>query len=166
MHSQHRKIGKEYMTMARVEKSVYIDAPVERVFAYLRDPMSNLDWLPGMMEVTKVSGEGVGARFHWIYKMAGIPLKGESTALEFVPNKRFVTESKSGIVSTWIWSFTPKDRGTQLDLTVDYVVPVPVLGKLAEALVVKQNERVLDKALENIQSRMENAAEAGMKDAA
>jgi len=144
--------------MAKVEKSATIDAPLERVFAYLKDPMSNLEWLPGMMEVTKVSGEGVGARFRWVYKMAGLALEGESTALEFVPNKRFVTESKSGIVSTWNWDFAPNDGGTRIDLTVDYVVPIPVLGKLAEAVVVKQNERVLDTALENIRSRMENAA--------
>ncbi|MFN2290822.1 MAG: SRPBCC family protein [Anaerolineae bacterium] len=144
--------------MARVKKNTIIDAPLERVFAYLKDPMSNLEWLPGMMEVTKVSGEGVGARFRWVYKMAGLALEGESTALEFVPNKRFVTESKSGIVSTWNWDFAPNDGGTRIDLTVDYVVPIPVLGKLAEAVVVKQNERVLDTALENIRSRMENAA--------
>jgi len=144
--------------MARVEKSVTVDAPVERVFAYLRDPMSNLDWLPGMIEVTKVSGEGVGARFRWVYKMAGIPLEGQSTALEFVPNERFVTESRSGIASTWTWDFASKDGGTKIDLVVDYVVPIPVLGRLAEALVVKQNERVLDTALENIQSRMEETS--------
>jgi uncharacterized membrane protein len=145
--------------MARVEKSVHVDAPLERVFAYLRDPMSNLEWLPGMIKVTKVSGEGVGARFRWVYRMAGIALEGESTALEFVPNERFVTESKSGILSTWTWDFASKDGGTKIDLTVDYVVPIPVLGKLAEAVVVKQNERVLDTALENVRSRMEETYE-------
>lgn len=141
--------------MAKVAKSVTIDAPVEHVFAYLRDPTSNLEWLPGMMEVTRVSGEGVGARFSWVYRMAGITLEGESTALEFVPNERFVTESKSSIISTWTWDFASKDGGTRIDLVVDYVVPIPVLGKLAEALVVKQNEHVLDTALEKIRSRME-----------
>jgi uncharacterized membrane protein len=150
--------------VAKVEKSAHVDAPVERVFAYLRDPMSNLKWLPGMMEVTKVSGEGVGARFRWVYRMAGIAVEGESTALEFVPNERFVTESRSGILSTWTWDFAPKDGGTKIDLTVDYVVPIPVLGKLAEAVVVKQNERVLDTALENIRSRMEETYEQKAKE--
>jgi uncharacterized membrane protein len=145
--------------MVTVAKNVQIKAPVEAVFAYLRTPESNLEWLPGMMEIGEVSGEGVGARFRWVYKMAGIPLQGESTALEFVPNERFVTESKSGIVSTWTWDFVPKDGGTRIDLVVDYVVPIPVLGKLAEALVVKQNERVLDTALENIRSRMERSGQ-------
>jgi carbon monoxide dehydrogenase subunit G len=150
--------------MARVEKSITVDAPLERVFAYLKDPMSNLEWLPGMIKVTKVSGEGVGARFRWVYRMAGIALEGESTALEFVPNERFVTGSKSGILSTWTWDFAPKDGGTRIDLTVDYAVPIPVLGKLAEAVVVKQNERVLDTALENIRSRMEETYEQKAKE--
>jgi len=140
--------------MATVEKCVRIDAPVEDVFAYLRDPMSNVEWLPGMMEVTEVSGQGVGARFRWVYKMAGILLKGESTVLEFVPNERFVSQSKGAIASTWTWDFASENGGSRVDLAVDYTVPV--LGKLAENLVARQNERELDVALANIKARVEN----------
>jgi uncharacterized membrane protein len=106
--------------------------------------------------VEKVGGEGVGARFRWTYKMAGFTLEGESVALEFIPNERIVTKSKSGIVSTWTWVFGAENGGTRIDLTVDYEVPVPVLGKLAEALVVRQNERELDKGLATIKGRFEN----------
>lgn len=132
-----------------------MQAPVQEVSAYLRDPMSNLEWLPGMVEVKQVSGEGVGAQFRWVYKMAGINLEGESTALEFVENERFVTESKGGIASTWSWDLIPENGGTKIDLVVEYSVPIPVLGKLAEGLVVRQNERDLDTALANFKARME-----------
>lgn len=87
--------------MQKVEKSIRIQAPVQEVFAYLRDPMNNAEWLLGMVEVKQVSGEGVGAQFRWVYRMAGINLGGESTALEFAENERFVTESKGGIANTW-----------------------------------------------------------------
>jgi carbon monoxide dehydrogenase subunit G len=141
--------------MEKVEKSISIQAPVEEVFAYLRDPMSNVEWLPGMVEVNQVSGEGVGAKFRWVYRMAGMNFEGESITLEFVENARFVTESHGGIASTWTWAFAPENGGTKIDLTVEYTVPIPVLGKLAEALVVRQNEKDLDKALAKIKARME-----------
>ena len=40
--------------MQKVEKSIRILAPVQEVFAYLRDPMNNAEWLPGMVEVKQV----------------------------------------------------------------------------------------------------------------
>jgi uncharacterized membrane protein len=141
--------------MASVKKSIVIDAPVEKVFGYLRDPMSNLEIMPSMVQVHEMGGEGVGAKFRWVYRMAGMNFEGESTVLEFVPGERFVTQSRGGIESTWTWDFAPENGGTRIDLQVDYSVPVPVLGRLAEALVVKQNDRELDTTLANIKARVE-----------
>ena len=142
--------------MQRVEKSITIDAPVEKVFAYLRDPMSNLEIMPSMVQVSQVAGEGVGAEFRWVYRMAGMNLEGKSTVLEFVPDERFVTKSQGGIESTWIWDFAPDNGGTRIDLAVEYTVPIPVLGRLAESLVVRQNERELETTLANIKERVED----------
>jgi uncharacterized membrane protein len=143
--------------MAELKKSVFVDAPVEEVFGYLRDPMSNVEWLPSMEEIKEVRGEGVGARFRWVYRMAGIALEGESTATEFVPNERFTTQSSGGVESTWYWTFAPEGGGTRINVVIEYKVPIPVLGRLAEALVVKQNDRELDTAMANIKARVEGS---------
>jgi uncharacterized membrane protein len=37
--------------MAKLEKSVTINAPVEKVFSYVGDPQNQLEWLPGITEV-------------------------------------------------------------------------------------------------------------------
>jgi hypothetical protein len=65
--------------------------------------------------------------------------------------------SKGGIVSTWTWTFEECecDVGTELTLVVDYTVPVPVLGRLAEALILRQNEREADLAMANLKGRLE-----------
>ena len=39
--------------MATVERSVSINAPVEEVFAYVSDPMSQVEWMPSMVEVVE-----------------------------------------------------------------------------------------------------------------
>jgi uncharacterized protein YndB with AHSA1/START domain len=143
--------------MAKVEMGIRIEAPVEKVFGYLEDPATNPEWLPGMVEVRDIARteEGVGGHFKWVYKMAGMTFEGESKTTEFVRNERMVVDSKGGIASRWTWTFAPHEGGTRLDLVVDYTVPVPVLGRLAEALVLKQNEREANLALVNIKTRME-----------
>jgi len=143
--------------MAVVEKSIEINAPVEKVFSYLEDAESNVEWLPGMMEVKDVNKtkDYVGTHFRWVYKMAGLRFEGETTVIEHIPNNKVVTQTKGGIHSTWNFAFEPKGGGTKLTIKVDYKIPIPVLGKLAEALVLKQNEREASMALSNIKERME-----------
>jgi len=144
--------------MPKIERSITINAPVENVFAYINDPELNPEWLPSMLEVkdVNITEQGVGSHFKWVYKMAGIRINGETTTLEHVPNQRIVVQSKVGINSKWSWTFEPYDNGTRLSLVLEYTVPVPVLGKLAEAVVLKQNEKEADAAMANIKAKMES----------
>jgi len=141
--------------MTRIGKSVTINGAVDKVFAYVADPMNAPEWLPSMMEVTDVTGSGVEQHYRWKFKMAGVPLKGESTVSEHIPNERRVTESKGGVISTWTYTFEPHDGGTKFGIDIEYTIPVPVLGKLAEKLVLKRNERAADMGMENIKDKME-----------
>ena len=83
--------------MANISRSITIQAPIERVFAYVTDPMSLTEWMVGMMDVSDVNGSGADLHFQWRYKMAGIPLNGETKFTEYVPNERSASESKGGI---------------------------------------------------------------------
>lgn len=141
--------------MARIKRSITIKAPVETVFAYVTDPTSLPEWMVGVMDVRDVSGSGSDLHFHWKYRMVGIPFSGETKFIEYVPNERSVSESKGGIPSTFRWTFTPEAGATRVDLDLEYTVPVPVLGKLAENLVLKRNEREADLWMENIRERLE-----------
>ena len=141
--------------MEKVERSITINAPVEKVFNYIADPMSGIDWMPSMMNVKDVSGSGVGQTHRWTYKMAGIPFEGETTTTEHVQNERIVTQSKGGITSTFIFDFEPHDEGTALKMVIEYAIPVPVLGKIAEKIVLRRNEREADLAMTNIKEAME-----------
>jgi len=46
--------------MAKIERSSTINAPVEKVFAYISDPMNLLEWLPSITDARDITGEGVG----------------------------------------------------------------------------------------------------------
>ncbi len=143
--------------MAKIEKSITINAPVKKIFEYVSNAETTPDWLPGMVEVKDVkrTEEGVGSTYKWFYKMAGMRLEGETTTEEYVPEKKMVARSKGGVNSLWNWDFKPDNNGTKIDLIIDYTVPIPVLGKIAEALVLKQNISEADLALANIKGKME-----------
>ena len=142
--------------MAKVERSIIINAPVEKVFSYISDPNSELESIPSITDIRDITGQGVGQRWGWSYKMMGISLKGESEVIEYIPNQQLVHKSMGGIVSTWTYTFKPEAGGTRLNLVVDYTIPVPVLGKIAERLVLRQSEREADLAIANIKERLED----------
>ena len=141
--------------MVTVERSVTINAPVEKIFSYISNPRNELEWLPSIIDVRHLVGKGVGQRFGWYYKMIGIPLKGETDVVKYIPNELIVYETTGGIDSTWTWQFKPVAGGTQLQLAVEYTIPVIVLGKVAEWVVLRRNEREADMAIANIKERLE-----------
>ena len=87
--------------------------------------------------------------------MAGIIFEGESTFTEHIPNERFAWETKKGITNTFDYNFEKHEGGTMMKLKVEYTIPVPVLGKLAEKIVLKRNEREADLGMANIKEKME-----------
>jgi len=141
--------------MAKVERSITINAPVEKVFKYIEDPMNNPEWIPSTVESRDVSGSGVGQHHRWTYKMAGVLLKGETTITEHIPNERIVSQIKGGVTSTWILSFKTQDGGTMMKLDIEYTIPIPVIGNIAEKILLKRNEREADLAMANIKDKVE-----------
>lgn len=142
--------------MAMFRDSIFINAPVEKVFEYHTNPRNNAEYWPSFQAVKDIEElPSGGTKFGWVYKMAGVKLEGTSETTEFIPNERYVVESKGGVESTFIYEYKPEGEGTRFSIEVEYTVPVPVLGKLAETIIVKMNEREGKTVLANIKDRME-----------
>ncbi len=141
--------------MAKVERTITINAPVEKVCKYLSEPTYALEYVPSMTDIRNIKGEGVGRTYDWTYKMLGISFSGKTEVVEYTSNERYVTKSGGGIVSTWTYSFKAEAGGTQMNLVVDFTIPIPVLGKFAERLVRRQTEREADLAMATLKDRLE-----------
>lgn len=143
--------------MPERETTITINAPVEKVFSYLHDEPTNLlEIWPSMVDVKDVQRlPNGGTSFRWVYKMVGMRFEGTSEDLEYIKNQRVVTKTKGGIEATYKWIFQPEDGGTKMTVEVEWKVPVPVLGKLAEALIIKQQEREFTLVLANLKDKME-----------
>ena len=141
--------------MRKIERSIAINVTVEKVFSYISNPKKYLEWIPGMVDIRDIEGEGVGQRFGWTYKMMGIPFKGETKCTDCIPNERIVIETIGGINSAWTFTFEPQGGRTLTNLVIEYSIPVPVLGKVGERLILRQNEREADLAMTNMKGRLE-----------
>ena len=95
--------------MVKIEKTITINAPVEKVFGYVSEPTNLPEIWPSFVEVkdVKLLPNG-GYSFRWVYKMAGMRFKGTSEYTEHVPNQHTVMKTKGGIESTHTTTFQPR----------------------------------------------------------
>ncbi len=142
--------------MAKIDKTIIIRAPVEKVFKFMADPYNLPEIWPAMVEIRDViPNPNGGSNFEWVYKMAGMHFKGASETTEYIPNIRYITRSTRGIESMFCWEYEEVPEGTRLHLEVEYKVPIPLIGKLAEAVIIKQNEHEAHNMLHNLKDRLE-----------
>ncbi len=142
--------------MATITKSVFIAAPVEKTFAFVDDPMNTVDMMVGMTSVRNVKDKNGLKSFDWTYKMGGMKFDGSSETTERTPNKSITVVGRGGIESTFVWTFTPENGGTRVSVQIDYKVPVPVLGKLAEGVITRQNDKDTDTMMANLKAKVES----------
>jgi uncharacterized membrane protein len=140
--------------MATIKSSITINAPVEKVFEYTKPENLPEIW-PSLVEVKNVKElPNGGYSWDWVYKMAGMSFNGSSEHIEIVDNERTVSKS-TGIDGTITWEYESVGGGTKITSLTEYKIPVPLLGKLAEAFIVKMNENESNTILANLKARLE-----------
>ena len=110
--------------MPSAQHSVSIRRPVGEVFAFVADGENAKRWRPGVLDVARQSGEGLGATYRQGVRGPGgrrIPADYEITAFE--PNSRIAFRAIAGPVRpTGEYRFTPDGDGTKVDFALDATV--------------------------------------------
>jgi uncharacterized membrane protein len=142
--------------MVKISKTIQIHAPLKKVYAFMTDP-NNLPVIwPSMVEVShvKVSPDGAHS-FDWVYKMVGFKIEGSGETIEVIPHKKVVVENKRGIHSIHTYHYREENNETILEMQIEYDIPLPLLGKMAEAVVAKMNDHEAEILLNNLKINME-----------
>lgn len=141
--------------MIKLKKTIIINAPVKKIFDYVSELDNLTEIWPSLMQVKDIQQLPSGGNSFWfLYKMAGIRIEGTGN-IEYVLNQRIIIQTKGGIQSTQIWTLQLEASGARATIEMEYNVPIPVVGKLAEAVVVDMNEREGDLVMANLKVRME-----------
>ncbi|WP_277554615.1 SRPBCC family protein [Halobaculum limi] len=142
--------------MVVVSHTVRVGAPVDEVFAHVDDPENHVEMTPSITAVSNVEPlDNGGKRLDYTYKMVGVSLTGTMETPEYAENNRIVFEMDGDLSGTLTWTFEAVDSATDVTYTAEYDLPGGVLGKVAEPIAVRYNERELRTTLENLRDRLE-----------
>ena len=100
----------------RLEHSLVIDRPVADVFAFVSDPDNLPRWQSGLLEVTKLSGDGgVGSRHREVRSMLGRRIEQVLEVTALTPAQRLDLQVVEGAMHLSVeHTFEPAGDGTRL----------------------------------------------------
>lgn len=136
-------------------RSVTIDATVEQVFDYLKDPATSWVSMGTKIHDVQRTPDGVGTTFEWEDRMFGFHVSGRNEFAEFVPNRKLVITSSKGFVFTF--DVEPADTGTKLTVGVD-AVPSNWAASTFDAVAMKLTEHDMDVWLDDVKAEVETGS--------
>ena len=85
--------------MPRASNEILIDRPRDDVFAFLADPRNDPLWRSGVLDLTRVSGEGVGARYaQGVKGPGGRRIAADIEITELTPSQTIAFKTVAGPV--------------------------------------------------------------------
>jgi carbon monoxide dehydrogenase subunit G len=143
--------------MAIVQRSVQINASPQDTMERLGDASRWPEWYPGMGDLTVTAPfPDAGGKVDFKVKSAGLSMPITETVLEYLPAQLQVLQMDGMLSGRARWELAPEGDGTRLTTTFDYALPGGVLGRIADALIVKRmNGKSLEQGLRNFKAFVE-----------
>ena len=137
----------------RLRKTVTVDKPVDKVFAYLSDFATTTEWDPGTVQTIRIAGDGaVGTQYRNTTRFAGRETQLTYVVHELVPNQRIALRGENTtVIAHDTMTFRTSGSGTEVTYTADFTF--------------KGLTRYLAPLLKPAVNRLGDRAEAGMRDA-
>jgi uncharacterized membrane protein len=127
-------LGSDRRQVVDIQKTLYIKAPVEQVYAF----WSNYKNFPLFMShVREVEDLGNG-RSHWSVKgPGGVPIEWDATLTEQSPNEVIAWRSEAGsmLENAGMIRFAPSGTATRVDLRLCYHPPIGGAGQAVAELL-------------------------------
>lgn len=143
--------------MAKVERSILINAPTDAIDEIALDAARLPDWYAGVEEANPDDTyPEVGGTVSLVYKSSGVTFHITLTVLELVRGDYILYELGGMMTGTQHWSHTPEGRATRTTAVINYEMPGGALGKIADKLVVERmNNKNLEESLVNLKALVE-----------
>ena len=127
--------------MEHIREEIRIEAPVDRVWAFLCDTSRWHDWAP-RQETSDWSGpfDQVGTTYVSKMKMMGFDMKTTSTVVEVEPLKLIHEHTDDGPMDTF-YRFEPEGDATRVIVDADYDMPGKIPGFLKNLMTKSFFER-------------------------
>ena len=152
------------MSMSTVVARIEINAPLDDVWAFASDWRRWDDWwegVSGFHPTTEVE-RGNGARYAYRAWIAGVWLKLETEISDFVERVGWRGTVTKGPPHRTRWLFESTPLGTRLTYTLEYSLPIPLLGVLLDSWLMRPGwQRRLEGSLRKLKQHFEAAPSGG-----
>jgi uncharacterized protein YndB with AHSA1/START domain len=147
--------------MPSIERTVTVDTPVERVFAFMADFTTTERWDPPTVSTTRTSGDGgVGTTYHTVTKMLGTTNEVDYTVLQRDENVLLQLEGDAGpmrLLDTIRFESTPSG-GTSVHYRAEF--HPTGLAKLATPLLPPGLKILGDKVASSLEDELQRLGSA------
>jgi uncharacterized protein YndB with AHSA1/START domain len=142
--------------VATVERTIEVDQPVAKVWAYVSDFRTTEEWDPPTVSTERTSGDGgVGTTYHNVSTFLGHETEVDYRVTEFVPESRFQLAGDAGKSLDLLDTITvePTATGTRLTYHAEFT---PSGGaKLVEPLMPAALKILGDKVADSLRENLE-----------
>ena len=142
--------------MARIEESVEIQCPVDKVFAYTTEAKSWPKWQSIIVEAEQTSQGpwSIGTTFKGTTRLMGLSMKWTAEATEYEPNKKWTKNINSGSITIDEHVNYEPIEG-RIKFTIVYDMKVGGIFRLFSPMVVNSMRKETKKSLNNLKSILE-----------
>jgi carbon monoxide dehydrogenase subunit G len=145
-----------------VTKSWHVDAPVETVFEYFKDPEFGAELTPMDIHDVKMTKDGVGTNYGWDLKMGPLRVGGFEVLTDVVPNKQITERSSWSMFGKWVYTFEPEGKGTKLTIKVEpqSFWSIPPLDRVVGLGIDRMSRTMMPRLIKEIEkeAKQEKAA--------
>ena len=144
--------------MPTLERSIVINAPIHEVFSYAADWRYWPDWYDGFSDISPITEveRGNGAIYAYKMQVLGVPFKAQTEIHDYVENEGWSGNRVKGVPHKTTYVFENLKPHTRFTTTINYSLPVPILGPVLCSLVFNRAwRRILEKSLINLRSHFE-----------
>jgi len=142
--------------LERIEKTIEIKAPVEKVWALIFDLERIPEWAKGYTEkeiITSKQRTGVGTTTHEVGVSFGKPYEKDFIVTEWVEKEKISFKSTSGWPWHGSWIMKPTEEGTLFTYVADF--DLPFKAERLREVFGKRYEKLIQEWIQNIKNIVE-----------
>jgi len=151
-----RRPGRERRRTVDIQKTLFVGAPVERVYEFWTDYENFPRFMSNVREVQDLGG----GRSHWVVSgPGGVPIEWDSVLTEQVPGETIAWRSRPGsmLENAGAVRFSPEGEGTRVNLRLCYNPPAGGAGQAVAELLGADPRAKLNEDLGRLKSLLEGA---------
>jgi uncharacterized membrane protein len=151
-----RRPGRERRRTVDIQKTLFVSAPVDRVYDFWTDYENFPRFMSNVREVQDLGG----GQSHWVVSgPGGVPIEWDSVLTEQVPGETIAWRSRPGsmLENAGAVRFSPEGEGTRVDLRLCYNPPAAGAGQAVAALLGADPRAKLNEDLGRLKALLEGA---------